>query len=718
MKKVLLTLSIFIYIIVGYYNFNGFTHDSYNDMFSKNYKKVLVSAWSGECSVEKKLEQIEAFAKENNINIWKLGYESSENNDVQTCSLFCAIGNIDEFNKKMNSSFRCKSELSEFNQGEFLANRKLSSNKQIEMIHPFYNHGLIKVMSIKDSDSVLGEYLFNADHGLCEEFISKMGFNQFESSGGGSESGVFVAIILLLILFLLLYIVSYVYHFIENYKKIAIYKSLGWENFDITKLLVFKEILVINVVGCLFANLVLSIFVLLYNHGNQFCEFMLKCLKNDLWIMGLILLISCIIFSFSKYIDIKLMVKNKRPVKLVQIIQGSLKFILVITISILSIYSFDSIFMDGIRARNEAKKLKDINHYMTYNFNSIYAFEKSKITSDISQKCQKLFNLENQHNCVVAYKSILYYRKPRSKEEMNKKFDSMYINAEYLKHNAVYDLNGKRISLDPEYGNRITVLIPEKYRKDESKLGDMINEWYESQIWLEGYNSEVNNNYIPQKLDLNNIEKIYVKNVQNLFTYNIDSMSVNEPILFVVNSANVSKELFLTLFLTHSVYVNPGATDDVKSYLQCNLSKCNLSQEVLSIESVSHRYNFRLHEMEEYMRYVYIIFAVFLISIVALIFFSVVNYSERNKLIIAIKKLHGYSFITRYRSYFIKDICMYIIICTLLAAPQKFLEQYMKNYLSFVLLLMASLCVFDLVMSTIFIKMTEKKKIYDITKGE
>lgn len=717
MKKVLLSLSIFIYIIVGYYNFNSFVHDSCNDMFSSGYKEVVVSDWGKECSVEEKLEQIETFARENNINIWKLEYEPSENNDANTYNFFCAIGNVDDFNKKLNNSFKVKSGLSEFNRGEFFANRDLGSSKQIGTIHSFYNDGLIKVRSMKDSDAVLDKYLFSSDHDLHEEFISKMGFKQFKKAGGSYENKEFISIILLLILFLLLYVASYAYHFIESYKKIAIYKSLGWKSFDIIKLLVFKEILVINAVGCLLANLGLSIFVFLYNHGNQFYEFMLKCLKHDFWIMSLILLISCFIFSFSKYVDIKLMVKNKKPVKLIQIIQGSLKFILVTAISILSIYNFGTI-MVGVQARNEAKKLKDINHYMTYNLNSIYDSANVEMVANISQKCHKLFNLENEHNCVVAYKSVLYYSKLRSPEEMKKCFDSMYVNAEYLKHNAVYDLNGERISLDSEYGDHLTVLIPEKYREDESKLCDMINEWYESQIGVERYLSNKANKYIPQELDLKNIEKVYIKNGQNLFTYDVDKMSANEPILFVVNSDNVSKDLFLTLFVTNSVYIDPEVTDNEKAHLQDHLKECDLSQEVLSIESVSHKYNFRLHEIEEIMKTVSIIFAILLISIVALIFFIVVNYSERNKLIIAVKKLHGYSFIGRHYNYFVKNMCMYTITCTLLATLKQVLGDCVGNYLSFVLILTVSLYILDSIMSTIFIKMTEKKKIYDITKGE
>lgn len=53
------------------------------------------------------------------------------------------------------------------------------------------------------------------------------------------------------------------------------------------------------------------------------------------------------------------------------------------------------------------------------------------------------------------------------------------MNSNYLHDNPVYDLNGKKINIDADYGDYLVILVPNKYRSNEADILKMYKEWYQ-----------------------------------------------------------------------------------------------------------------------------------------------------------------------------------------------------------------------------------------------
>ncbi|MCL2311557.1 MAG: DUF1430 domain-containing protein [Firmicutes bacterium] len=701
---------------------------SLKDINSNNLTQISVSAWEAECSVENKLDQIHQFAEKNNINFFKLEHEISDINIMKLCY---AVGAKTKFEKRMLGILRLSdgNSLTRFDKGKFFANKDLNDINQIGFLNIFFSDDLVKITDIKDSNSVLGTYLFENEDiknksTLIDEFVLKMGFEHNKPSSGDISiiTGLFYILIVILAFFFSIYVATYIYYVVKNYSQIAICKMLGWSNFSIIKFIMLRFVIPVNIVACLISIVISSIHMFFYNRYKQFFEYIFACLKSSLIIMTVILLVSCFIFYIgSKYVNINMMIADKKPVKFVQIINTVVKFFVVMTTCVLLLYCTNNVYISS-KSKYSLEKIKESNGYVVYDIDSMYNNMWQRLNGNISKKLKELFYLENRRSCILSYIGANSF-----KENFDTISDvtHMFVNTSYLNKNPVYDLNNQKISFESEYGNFMNVLVPEKYKKLEEKLFEIILDWKENQCYIENRISEMSNSYVRQNLstERNSIKITYIKNKQNLCTYEIEKLYVEEPIVFVVNSENVSKDMIFSFFITKHVFIDPGQDiKDAYNYLKPNLEKCDLLQEILSVESLLSKNSSYLKLIKDQINYTSIILILFFLSIAVVIFFITINYTERNKFVNSIKKLHGYTFFERHYVYFMENISLYVVVFIGLTVLKKMSEGLVRDvpisYFCFISLITLFLYTFDSIFSYIFIKMAENNKIKEIIKGE
>lgn len=119
-------------------------------------------------------------------------------------------------------------------------------------------------------------------------------------------------------------------------------------------------------------------------------------------------------------------------------------------------------------------------------------------------------------------------------------------------------------------------------------------------------------------------------------------------------------------------------------------------------------YNFYFENLSQ----IAVIFGIAGITIAILIAYSIMIYMEKEKMELSIKLLNGYGFLDRHGKKLIHTMCLYIIFL-----PTLYFVRNSMIELGWVVLLLVSIMLLDLLVSIILINIYEKRNIKDILKG-
>lgn len=493
-----------------------------------------------------------------------------------------------------------------------------------------------------------------------------------------------------------IFMILLLYYIIKSYKKIAIEKLMGFSNFDIWKKRILK-ILGVQILTIIIAIFLMSL-ILVKEYNSGFYDFLQYISIQYFKLICVTFIVASIPFIYINKIKISEIIKNKKQVKEIIILNSIIKIILCVFFIFLVNIQVKN--YDNIKKAFEAtyKGWEDVSRYRVLSLNRIN--EEKGFPDEYLDDCIEIYKYFNKKGAIFAEFEMY----SNLSKEMNADFpEYLYravVNPNYLEINKVYDCENNIVKVNEDNKNWV-LLIPEKYKNYEDK----IREYY--QLWIDSYNGEVKSD----------IEIIWIKNNQKLFSYNF---SVNEkegnyvidPILFVgtVNGGfpDWNTQVFNIMGNPLKIKIEDDKSDTEE--IMPILDELGYSSYGVQINYANEQVKSSYDDYINMFRWLIIGFVSTLVIVTLILIENIYNYVEQFKVRFALRKLNGYDVIARYKEYLISIILSWIII---------FVVALIFKLINIGLLIpicLSGLSI-EIIISLIILTFYEDKKIIDFIKG-
>ena len=494
------------------------------------------------------------------------------------------------------------------------------------------------------------------------------------------------------------------YDILKSYKNIAVEKLLGFSTFQIWKKRIFN-ITLMQIITMIISMIIMSL--VLFKEFNLIYFYFLKDLVILYGVLIIILFfIASLPFFYVDNIEISAAIKNKQPIKEIILFNTIIKILLCLGLIFL---------INGqITNYNSTKKVYD-RSYKTWENTSNYRV--MNLTKDSSQdfysdKKSLIYEYFNERGGIFA--GFQNYEK--SSLDGNKhlpitSFNAL-INPNYLKVNPMYDLDGKSILISERNKNWV-LLVPAKYKKNESEIRSFYQKWIDS---YRLFRSSKIKGEIKSKIEI-----IWTKDNQKAFSYDTGVYPENgyyviDPILFVGTEDGAYPGWNTQIF---NVTGNPfkvkiPANENDKEFIEAGLNKSGYLSYGLQINHANEEVTSKISEYKT--MFIWLITSIFLVIFIisVVLIQNVYNFFEQFKIRIAIRKLHGYTKVSKYKEYVILLAISWIIIII-----ASFIISFFRIFAVTQVILTVSAIGFiiETIISLILLNFIEKKKIIKIIKG-
>jgi len=615
--------------------------------------------------------------------------------------------------------------------------------KQIGKIELFSPRAIIEIRPFiaAKHENLRGTYLIDSQDGQVVDRIKteltspKIGFeltDEPQTSAwkelANQEMNQFLIIVLVIVLMLIM--LSFLYYILLNFKELAIRKMFGYTN----KELIFKRLIIENIrIHGISLGLVAigqGIALYFYNHWQKWLSFSGEWMVWQLLFTIGSILLGMITYFMVYHIRIGEMLKNRKPLKLVQFLNYSSKFIFSLLLVVLFIQLLDHYLELKAQTANK-EKWETTKHYAFYEYQNSSTGDRAVWEYETGLKSQKLFELASQKGAMlvkpsngIVFKEMIENQQGEHPSiggtQNEKEYDpdegnALQVNGNYLKNNPVYDLNGKRVEIQEEYGDYLIILVPQKYRAQENELLKRYKDWYQFKRYIDEdmYLKRMGKKAKPhQKVE---VKIVYIRDGQRHFLYHPELAKENQnyikdSVLVLINSRNMGGDSYLNYMTNRYFFPYVTKPENPVEELREDIALAGLKETIVSTPSLYSVVDEYLVELERELTINLFLGLVILIVEIVITVFLVLNYLERNKLIHAVKKLSGFSFFKRHLSF----IGMVVLLWILLGVGGWVLNLSDVKTLT---LLIAACLVVEGVLVYAVIKVAERKKTKDVLKG-
>lgn len=604
-----------------------------------------------------------------------------------------------------------KLSFSSLDNNNFLATYKTGEVNQIGKIEDFAGNDLLEIHNIKElfnkDESLSGFYIIKLENMNMKDNILKDLSSSLDTNINEIDNVVFnsnydiVTIILIFILFIVV-IILLSYDILNSYKKIGVQKLFGTSNKSIWISYMIPICIQIGLIFVIVSCVMIPIFFKEIN--ILFFEFLIKLCILDIILVSISFLVLSIPFIILKLFTVTSILKNNRPTKEILIVNSIVKII----VSVISIILFVNL-LSNLDSVNDFYKKSYSSWEQTKNY--VIIPNVSNMPEEIEQTDKLITLNRDMYFTFNKNGSILANFKQFSQTYLAGKpndLDSIHyaeLNPNYLNNNKVYDINNNIINID-ETDENFILLIPEKYKSDESNIVTFMNQVK-----------------IGQGLgDTQKAKIIWTKNDQELFSYNLsvnpnEGNMVADPICIVTTEHNSNERAyFVVAGFSSSGYpfkIKVSDATNINTEIRPALEQLGINKYLPEITSV---YDLVITQTNSLKLIVKILLGTLSSIIILLLFITVqdvINYYEQNKFKITIKKLHGFTLVDKYLDFYKTQIKLFVII---LVISIIFSAENLKAipeiiFISLILLLLESL------VSLIAFRKVEQKGIIEITKG-
>ncbi|WP_242943619.1 hypothetical protein [Clostridium tepidum] len=239
----------------------------------------------------------------------------------------------------------------------------------------------------------------------------------------------------------------------------------------------------------------------LFKKFNIYHIFFLKDLTIKYIILIIItFIIASIPFTYVNNIHAISAIKNKYPAKEILLFNIVIKillcigFVFIINKQVINYKDIKKIF-DG-----SYKRWETVSNYRVLNFDNV-SFDSPIFDITSSSKNIEIYKYFNKKGALFAGFDMYTDLSLKSNNKLHLTNMSALVNPNYLKENAVYDTNGKKISISEQNNNWI-LLFPIKYKKYENSIRKFHKNW-------------INASGVNRKIQI-----IWTKSNQKLFSCN------------------------------------------------------------------------------------------------------------------------------------------------------------------------------------------------------
>lgn len=505
---------------------------------------------------------------------------------------------------------------------------------------------------------------------------------------GNFEKKGYLQVIPLLSIFILLIL----YDILISYKKIAIEKMLGFSLFDIWKKRILK-IIIIQISTIFIATITMSV-VLFKDFNILYIKFYKYLVIKYIMLIIITVIIASIPFIYTENIKILCIIKNKKNIKEIIIVNKVVEIILCVLLVFLINIQFEN--YDNIKKAfdNSCKQWDEASKYRVLRLNRLDFDIVS--TKTFTRDTIEVYKYFNKKGAILAAFGSYTGQSEKLNADLGELTQCAVVNPNYLKSNPAYDIEGNMITVSEDNKNLI-LIVPDKYKDNENEIRGI-------------YGDD------PQSSN-NKVEIIWMKSGQRFFSYNFsvnvnDGNHVKDPILRV-SPENGSFPVYNTQVFNiegnpFKVRIEEGKTDDES--IMPILDTYGFSSYGVQINYANEQMASDTKDYKDMFKYLIIgiVSSLFVMGII--IVQNIQNFVEQYKVRLALRQLHGYSKAAKYRVYF-----SLIGICWLLVAIVTYMFKLASIYI--ILGITVSGCLIEILISLMLLSFNEKRKLTKFIKG-
>ncbi|MEN0645375.1 hypothetical protein MKY91_19605 [Alkalicoccobacillus gibsonii] len=638
-------------------------------------------------------------SKELNVNIQRISYEKDDEHGDKMV-YYVALSDSEHYFNNLNLINGVFLN-TDSNSNEFLSTINTNSNNQIGQLELFKSFDPIEIrpmMAAERKKDIKGVYSLSGTENKdrFKELAISYGFSigeaEKETQGILTEYPYQDMIYkTTIILFLLIGLATF-HDLINNYKAIAIRKLLGFNFFEICGYLIARY-LPLLLKSLISAFLIIIVYLYLYNGHSQIYEYLISLLQN-LTPFSYAILTTFILTILGIFtINISQMIKNKKPMKIILILNILIRFILSIFL-LITIYEGVNTYLTLKNTTSQEEKWEILNDYFFLGIVSESEDELSEIPND-EEKDRNFINfykeLESEGSIYIVPSAYYvtnidqYLLDPNPWGYDGKRVE---INKNYLDINPIYGVDGEQVELTEEE-DELIVLVPERYLNAEEDIRQTIYEDF---------------NYVYNDDENIDIEIIYVENNQTYFSYSTyfaedENYLITDPIAVVVNANFDTSILMSHLAMGYGYYIKNSSSDDPFNQLDQLLDNYGFNDVWTPVSIAYASVESKIATEKELLQLTILTCILYAFLAFLLLFFSSMNYLEMNRQLLSIQRLFGYNLLE-------KHIVMYLFIIVFW-----FLILLISSYLvmnaTLLTKLLILIVVLDICLITVIIKIKE-----------
>lgn len=735
MKKILVGLIFISYVISSFVIIKYFEISEIEKTMLSDKPSFNVSNWQRDEKPQQKLKQISRIADENRTNIYKLSYNSTDTSSQQKISIYVAVGNENDFYKTFTlESGRLFNKKDSLN--KYLSSVDSNNSKQLGLISLFNPNVVVEIKPIEAAkyENLKGLYIIDNNKTSVvkkiEQSLEHIGFSEADSTQQALTQTVAdkvfnkYFVVVMVIIFLLSFL-SFLYYILLNYKELAIKKMFGHTYKD----LIFKHLMIknlkIHAIAFILSLIVLSVYLFFYNGMSKGSVFLINWFKWELLFTCISIILISLSFFMVYNIEIVKMLKNKKPLKLVQILNYSSKFLFSTCLIIVSVNLFNN-YHELTKANTNKEKWESTIHYSFYEFQDSSSGDFNQWTYETGIKSKKLFALASKKGAMlikpsegITDKEIIQNKSINDQNFQNYldpyEGNAIQVNNNYLKNNPVYDLKGEKIGNIKSDENSLVLLVPEKFTDRKNEILKSYGEWYQFKRYIDEDVHDESIGKKPKKHNKTRVKLIFIKNDQKHFLYNPNFESKNknyikDSLIIVVNSRNMGADSYLNYLSSGYFFPYVGNTKNPYNEVVQDVKSAGLESTILTSPSLYSKVDSYMFNLKNEINLNLFLASILLIVEIIITLFMTLNYLERSKTINAVYKIHGFSFAMRHYKFILVLLSFWIAItfCISLLNLVPIITVVTVTFICFVV---------ETIITLLVVKLNESKKTKDVLKG-
>lgn len=687
MKRLFIYITLFIMLLMTVVITVSTDKQYYEDVwenFGKSSSSINIYLNDIETDYDTAYNILTETADKYDANIYRSDNEKINENNVIVKSVY--ITHFDNVYNKVPIDKGHIPDNNELLSGTVLKTDTFTDNENITscgVLYSYLNSQNLKIQSLKayldSSNNICGSYVINFEDisnssGFIKEIAQKLNKNQDEITlqrtfYKRSNSTLYYIMYVIYLTALGLFFLLSTFFIVKQFKKIGIYKILGYDNMAVWND-IFLPFLKVEIV---ISALMTALIRIMTNVPRS--TLIHLCYAFALTIL-LTLIVSLVFYGLIRRYTISSLIKKKSPANLIVKLNFVVRSILLIAVSTITLSAVNGFAEVKNEYRRYSKWEEYGKKYAVFNF-SFLSEDHSDIINNThlrEQKQAELYDLIDDSGAAYVKLLEIYPKKSfvnlegvnLSEISDNYRLLIMNINNNYLDTLTLKDIEGNVIKIDSSEESGI-ILIPESKATDETLKN--ICSYYRP------YTVNSSERYAGEKIaeTKNKDTKIlYYQDNKSFFTFSNtiktnDNYTINSPVFNVITTNNATflqKSDILGSNETSPLKIDISNTtpDAVYNELYPLIVKCGLDKNIDKLSSISSIFEDKIESIK---KSIVIYFGVSIILFMISIWVSyqtVKMIINLNKKKFGVKILLGYTFFDNYRNTIVPFLLTWIII--------------------------------------------------------